>query len=111
MNVLRSRALPSTDFRVPGQVLAALNEAFPMEAYGDKCFTIWYGVFNRPGRLLSWSGGGHPDALLFEGSAPGGAPPVKLGSAGPLMGMMPWPEFETSRREVPPQSRLYLYSD
>src|SRR5262249_8090566 len=47
MNVLRSRSLPKTDFRVPGQVLGALNEAFPMEAYGDKCFTIWYGVFQK----------------------------------------------------------------
>jgi sigma-B regulation protein RsbU (phosphoserine phosphatase) len=111
MNVLRSRALPSTDFRIPGQVLAALNEAFPMEAYGEKCFTIWYGVFDRAQGTLSWSGGGHPDALLFEGNAAPGALPARLESAGPMMGMMPWPEFETKTCPVVPSSRLYLYSD
>ncbi len=111
MNVLRSRSLPNTDFRIPGQVLAALNDAFPMDAYGQKCFTIWYGVFNRPQCLLSWSGGGHPDALLFDGNAPAGTAPARLDSAGPMMGMMPWPEFETKSCAVPPRSRLLLYSD
>jgi sigma-B regulation protein RsbU (phosphoserine phosphatase) len=111
MNVLRSRALPSTDFRIPGQVLAALNEAFPMEAYGEKCFTIWYGVFDRAQGTMSWSGGGHPDALLFEGNAAPGTLPVRLPSPGPMMGMMPGPEFETKTCAMPPRSRLYLYSD
>ncbi len=111
MNVLRSRALANTDFRVPGQVLAALNDAFPMESYGDKCFTIWYGVYHRTQATLAWCGGGHPDALLFEGTSPPGALPVRLGSAGPMMGMMPWPDFETNTCPVPPGSRLFLYSD
>ena len=111
MNVLRSRSLPNTDFRVPGQVLAALNDAFPMDAYGQKCFTIWYGVFNRPQAVLSWSGGGHPDALLFDGNALAGAAPARLESDGPMMGMMPWPEFETKSCAVSPGSRLLLYSD
>jgi phosphoserine phosphatase RsbU/P len=111
MNVLRSRSLPNTDFRVPGQVLAALNDAFPMDAYGQKCFTIWYGVYNRAQAVLSWSGGGHPDGLLFDGNAPAGAPPTRLESAGPMMGMMPWPEFETKTCPITPRSRLLLYSD
>ena len=65
MNALRSQALPQTDFRVPGQVLAALNNAFQMEQQNGLFFTIWYGVYNKPStayRLLRWgpsSGSAH----------------------------------------------------
>jgi phosphoserine phosphatase RsbU/P len=107
MNVLRSRALPDVDFREPGQVLGRLNDAFPMEQYGGKNFTIWYGVYERPGRRLRWSGGGHPDAVLLPPSGPA----RRLASEGPMIGMMPWPEFETGEMAVEPGSRLYLFTD
>jgi sigma-B regulation protein RsbU (phosphoserine phosphatase) len=108
MNVLRSRALPNTDFQVPGQVLAALNDAFPMEAYGEKCFTIWYGVYQQSAGVLAWAGGGHPPALLFEAGAPA---PTRLDSDGPMMGMMSGLDFNTSQRPLAAGARLYLYSD
>ncbi len=108
MNVLRSRSLADTDFCHPGQVMAALNRAFPMEEYGDKLFTMWYGVYRRSTATLRWSGGGHPDALLFEGDA---SQPVMLESQGPMMGMMDWPEFEIGEHPVQSPARLYVYSD
>lgn len=108
MNVLRSRSLANTDFRKPGEVMMALNDAFRMEDYGDKLFTMWYGVFHSPTRTLCWSGGGHPEALLFEG---GSVTPVSLESQGPMMGMMDWPEFETGGHHVKSPLRLYVYSD
>ncbi len=111
MNVLRSRSLPNTDFCEPGQVLAALNEAFPMDEYGDKFFTIWYGIFNPGESTLAWCGGGHPPALLYQGGTSPETDPVELDSKGPMMGAMPWTDFETQRREIPPGSRLYVYSD
>jgi serine phosphatase RsbU (regulator of sigma subunit) len=74
MNVLRSKSLTGADARVPGQVLeCGTNAAFPAEKFGDKFFTIWYGVFHRPTQTISWSGGGHPDALLFSGDMPPGS--------------------------------------
>jgi len=109
MNVLRSRALPNTDFCEPGQVLAALNEAFPMEEYGDKFFTMWYGVYERSTGILAHSGAGHPPPLLFEGTA--ATEPVQLLGNAPMIGAMPWDEFETERRPITPGSRLYVYSD
>jgi sigma-B regulation protein RsbU (phosphoserine phosphatase) len=108
MNVLRSRSLPNTDFTEPVQVLSALNEAFPMEEYGDKFFTMCYGVFDRRTSTLSCSSAGHPPPLLFEGGSP---EPVQLKCDAPMIGAMPWGEFETDRRVIPPGSRLYLYSD
>jgi len=111
MNVLRSRSLPNTDFREPGEVLAALNDAFPMDEYGDKFFTIWYGIFNPRESTLAWCGGGHPPALLYEGETSSATGPVELLSEAPMIGAMPWPDFETQRRKIPPGSRLYVYSD
>jgi phosphoserine phosphatase RsbU/P len=111
MNVLRSKSLAGADPRVPGQVLTALNDAFPEEQYGGKMFTIWYGVYYRPSQTLFWSGGGHPGSLLFSGGAPAGSLPDLLESTGPMMGMMPWPEFETRQCVVPPGSRMFVYSD
>ena len=108
MNVLRSRALPNANFTEPGQVLGALNEAFPMEEYGDKFFTMWYGVYDRKTSTLAHSGAGHPPPLLFEGNSP---EPVQLKCDAPMIGAMPWDEFETDRRKIAPGSRLYLYSD
>jgi sigma-B regulation protein RsbU (phosphoserine phosphatase) len=108
MNVLRSRALGSVDAGHPGQVLGALNEAFPMEEYGDKFFTIWYGVYDASTATLTYAGAGHPPPLLFEGVAEA---PAQLAGGGPMIGAMPWPEFETASRRVPAGSRLYLYSD
>ncbi len=108
MNVLRSRSLASTDFCHPGNVMAALNDAFRMELYGDKLFTMWYGVYERSTSTIRWSGGGHPDALLFEGDA---KQPVTLDSQGPMMGMMDWPEFEMGEHQIQSPARLFLFSD
>lgn len=108
MHVLRSRSLRNIDFRVPGQVLAALNAAFPF-ALGEKFFTIWYGVFRHSDATLFWASGGHPDLLLFEPS--GGDSPARLGVTGPLMGVMDSPEFITNSRPVPLGSRMYLFTD
>lgn len=108
LNVLRTGTLPNTDFRDPGQVLFGLNEAFPCEKHGEKFFTIWYGVYRSSDRTLTWSGAGHPAGLLFAGGA---QPPAQLDSQGPMIGMMPWPAFETGSVAVPPGSRLYVYSD
>ena len=49
MNLLRQKALPGTDFARPEQVLAALNRIFPMEDHAGMYFTMWIGVYDRPG--------------------------------------------------------------
>jgi sigma-B regulation protein RsbU (phosphoserine phosphatase) len=69
VNVIRSASLPGVDFRLPGQVLGALNNAFTKEQFGNKMFTMWYGVFNVRASVLRWSNGGHPDALLYRHNA------------------------------------------
>ena len=108
LNAIRSSALPHADFRDPGSVLAGLNAAFPMERHNDMFFTAWYGVYHAPSRRLAWSGGGHPPALLVDGTA---RRPHLLESEGPLVGAIDAVEFSSRSLDVPPDARLVLYSD
>lgn len=111
LNVLRSQALPQTDFRDPGQVLRGLNSAFAMELHDNKYFTIWYGVYCPSQRRLAYSGGGHPPALLWTGPEPRAAQLAQLESQGPLIGMLPDMEFETQRVPLDQAARLLVFSD
>jgi sigma-B regulation protein RsbU (phosphoserine phosphatase) len=111
LNILRSQALPRTDFRDPGQVLAGLNAAFDMEQHDNKYFTIWYGVYRPSTRQLTFAGGGHPPALLWSSPAPHDAALKQLDSQGPLIGMIPEMEFEAGTVELAPAARLLLFSD
>ena len=102
MNALRSQALPQTDFRVPGQVLAALNNAFQMEQQNGLYFTIWYGVYHKPTRRIDYSGGGHPPALLFNGASAEEAALEVLEARGPMIGAVPDLEFRDRQHEPGP---------
>ncbi|MFM7245221.1 MAG: SpoIIE family protein phosphatase [Planctomycetaceae bacterium] len=108
LNAIRSETLPNTDFHDPGAVLAGLNRAFPMERQNDMFFTAWYGVFHRGTRTLRWAGGGHPPALLVTAGA---TQPRLLDSDGPLIGAVDGLEFLSGEVQVPPGSRLFVYSD
>ena len=111
MNALRSQALPQTDFRSPGQVLGALNNAFQMDQQNGLFFTIWYGVFHKPTRRIDYSGGGHPPALLFSGPSSDQAILEVLEASGPMIGAVPDLEFQTATTSAGAFAELFLYSD
>lgn len=110
-NVLRTRSLSDTDFRDPGMVLARLNDAYPMDRQGEKYFTIWYGVYDRRNRKLTYSCGGHPPALLLSGPTPDQIRPLELGAGNFAIGMIPEVEFESEAVTLDRVNRLYLFSD
>jgi sigma-B regulation protein RsbU (phosphoserine phosphatase) len=110
-NTLRARSLPETDFRNPAAVLTRLNDAFPMERQNEKYFTIWYGVFSRSTRKLSYACGGHPPALLITGATPYQARPVELGRPNFGIGMLPGIPFVSDNITLQPYSKLYVFSD
>ncbi len=111
MNALRSQALPNTDFRDPGQVLHALNQAFQMDQQNNLYFTIWYGVFHKPTRSVRYSGGGHPPALLIDGPSPGETKLTMLESKGPMIGAIPELEYGQADAPLGPFAKIYLFSD
>ena len=111
LNALRSQSLPQTDFRQPGQVLTALNKAFPMEQQNGLFFTIWYGIYHRTTRQLAYAGGGHPPALLWTGADAATATMLSLESQGPMVGAVDGIDFATSHCQVEDYAVLSLYSD
>jgi sigma-B regulation protein RsbU (phosphoserine phosphatase) len=108
LNVFRSRSLHGVDFRNPSEVVTAANLAFPMEQQNNRYFTLWYGVYQRSTRKLTYSSGGHPPALLFE---PGAVTAKKLAARGMMIGAMPTSRYASQSCEVPAGSRLFLFCD
>ncbi|HVS36499.1 MAG TPA: SpoIIE family protein phosphatase [Gemmataceae bacterium] len=111
MNVLTAQTLPGVDFRDPGQVLAGLNNAFPMDRHNGKYFTIWYGVYQQSQRRLTWAGGAHPAALMLTGPDAAGAVMKPLESQGGIIGLMEDMPFESSACDLGPFAELLLFSD
>lgn len=111
INVLRSQALPRTDFHRPEQVLAALNRTFPGEQHNDMFFSIWYGVYHPGGRKLTYSSGGHPPALLFDGPSAGSHEAKQLRTQNFIIGGDPDSVYHSRTTEVQGPARLFVFSD
>lgn len=111
INVLRSQSLADTDFRDPAQVLAGLNRAFPMEKQNFMFFTIWYGVYNTSSKRLNYASGGHPPALLFNGS-PYPDPSVRqLETPNTFIGGIPHLAYKSDSLTLEGPGRLFIFSD
>jgi sigma-B regulation protein RsbU (phosphoserine phosphatase) len=110
INVLRSGALPNTNFREPGTLLSALNEAFQMETQNNMYFTIWYGVYQVSTRQLRYASAGHPPAILLREDA-GGAEATLLQVKGMVLGGMPGTVYREESWTIAPGDRLFLLSD
>jgi len=111
INVLRSGSLHDVDFRNPGEVLTALNNAFPMERQNNLYFTLWYGVYHSPSRTLSFASGGHPPALLLEPGKSGVFTSRRLSSNGMIIGVIEDTAFTTQSCEIPVGARLFVLCD
>jgi sigma-B regulation protein RsbU (phosphoserine phosphatase) len=107
INVLRSAALPRTDFREPGAVLSALNDAFPMEKQNNMYFTIWYGVYRRSTAELRYASAGHPPSVLRRS----GGQVETLSTPGIAIGMMEGMMYRTAQCLIGAGDRLHLVSD
>lgn len=114
LNALRQQTLPATDFANPAQVLARLNDVFPMDRHGGMFFTIWYGVLELPHRLLRYaSAGQHPAYVLGAAGAAGvrATTPLPLATRNLVIGAMPDTPFDSAQTQLQAGDRLFLFSD
>lgn len=110
LNILRNQALSQADFYQPATVLTALNRIFQMNDSGEDYFTLWYGVYHRPSRQLTFASAGHPPGVLIVPDGPQAAMDF-LDSGGIAVGLLPEFPFEARQRLIPADSRLFLFSD
>ena len=108
LSALRQRNLPGVNFADPAQVMAGLNDAFPMDAHAGMYFTAWGGVYDRATRTLSYASAGHHPAFLVDA---GRQSMQALATRNPMLGAMRPERFATARVDVPLNSCLHLFSD
>lgn len=108
INLVRSQGLGNgVHYDRPQEVLTALNQAFQINERNDKYFTLWYGVYTRSSRCLTYTCGGHPPALLVMPHQRAKA----LKTPGFPVGMFPDAEYENETVAIPENSSLYIFSD
>jgi serine phosphatase RsbU (regulator of sigma subunit) len=100
-----------TDFRLPEEVLAALNQAYPMEQHNDLYFTIWYGVYHRPSGRLRYASAGHPPPVLVSGPSGERGDAYPLPAKGMPVGMLSTARYRCEERILFSPARLFLFSD
>jgi pSer/pThr/pTyr-binding forkhead associated (FHA) protein len=107
-NILRRDALPGVDMRDPAKVASYVNTLFQMNTHGGLYLTLWYGVYDLETRTLQYCSAGHHPSYLVpaarEGAIPLKTPNIMIGATSAF-------EFESASVEVPPGSRLYVFSD
>ena len=111
INLLRSRGLSNVDYHQPNTVLSALNQAFQMSDRNDKYFTIWYGVYDRDNRSLTYSSAGHPPAILLAPAGRLRTPEQRLKTPGVPVGMFPDIQYVNASCKIAAKSSLYVFSD
>ena len=111
LNAIRSQSLPDTDFKDPAQVLTSLNEAFPGEENNDMFFTMWYGVYKKSTRELTYASGGHPPALLISANDSEEPKAIPLRTSNHVVGAMPDMAYQKGKYSVGEKSSLYIFSD
>ena len=109
INLLRSRSLNNVDYCQPNTVLRGLNQTFQMSDRNDKYFTIWYGVYNREQRHLTYSSAGHPPAILL--TRLGKTAEQRLKTPGVPIGMFPNIKYVNASCKIAADSSLYVFSD
>jgi sigma-B regulation protein RsbU (phosphoserine phosphatase) len=109
LELLRNRAA-QIDFSRPAEVVERLNRTFQMKDHAGKFFSVWYGVYSRAARTITYANAGHPPALRLarENGRPGltQTPP-----GGSVLGIFPEIHVEEQTIDFPAGSELYLFTD
>lgn len=110
LNLLRSQSFGKEKFYAPSAIMTELNRVFQMSQHNGRYFTMWYGVFNRSQRKLTYANAGHPQGLLLSGN-PEHPQIQELPSLDMPIGFFPDIEYTYSEISIPADSRLYIFSD
>jgi sigma-B regulation protein RsbU (phosphoserine phosphatase) len=110
LEFLRSQIRRDFDFAKPAQVIERLNRIFQMKDHAGKFFSVWYGVYSRSARTITYINAGHPPALLLirDGDSPR---LVRTAPSGPVLGVLPEINAPEITVPFPPEAEIYLFTD
>lgn len=109
-NTLANQALAGVNFYDPGDVLTQLNNNYQQKSESNNFFTIWLGVYNIRTRVLKYSNGGSPPALLVQ-HGDKVSTVTQLNTRGILLGAEEDHIFQSQSIKLDPGSTLYVFSD
>jgi sigma-B regulation protein RsbU (phosphoserine phosphatase) len=81
-----------------------------MKDHAGKFFSVWYGVYSRSARTLTYVNAGHPPALLLT-RREGALELSKTAPGASVLGIMPEIHAPETTIEFSPTSELYLFTD
>jgi phosphoserine phosphatase RsbU/P len=111
LELLRNRNPASQiNFGSPGAVVERLNRTFQMKDHNGKFLSVWYGVYSRSKRTITYANAGHPPALLLE-HKDGAVQLTKTSPGGLVLGIMPDIHSLETTIDFPPGSELFLFTD
>jgi len=110
LNLLRSQSFGREKFYEPSAIMTELNRAFQMSQHNGRYFTMWYGVYNRSQRKLTYANAGHPQGLLIAGS-PENPQIQEIPSLDMPVGFFPDIDYTSSEILIAQDSKLYIFSD
>jgi sigma-B regulation protein RsbU (phosphoserine phosphatase) len=111
LELLRNRNPASQiDFSRPAMVIDRLNRSFQMKDHAGKFFSVWYGVYSRSARTITYANAGHPPAVLLTRNN-GKLELSQTASSGSVLGIMPEIDIPEITAEFSPTSELYLFTD
>jgi serine phosphatase RsbU (regulator of sigma subunit) len=108
LNILRRGALPVTDFHNPANVLETLNVMFEIKYHSGMSVSVWYGVYDAETRKLRYGSAGHHPSYLVPAKRDKA---IALDTLAPEIGVKRGFRFKSGKVDVPPQSKLYVFSD
>jgi sigma-B regulation protein RsbU (phosphoserine phosphatase) len=82
-----------------------------MEEHRNMFFTMWYGVYCKSTRLLTYSSGGHPPAVLISGESAKSVQTRLLKTPGLVVGGLPQASYTSDSVQVGPHNKLFIFSD
>jgi len=98
------------NFARPAQVIERLNRTFQMKDHAGKFFSVWYGVYSRSARTITYANAGHPPAVVLTHE--GGKRILRrTPPGGSVLGIMPEIHAPETTLEFPAGSELYLFTD
>jgi sigma-B regulation protein RsbU (phosphoserine phosphatase) len=109
LELLRNRAA-QVEFARPAAVIDRLNRTFQMKDHAGKFFSVWYGVYSRSRRQLTYANAGHPPAVILTGE--NGRPKLtRTTPGGSVLGIMPEIQSPEVTIDFPAGSELYIFTD